>query len=116
MFSILAVISLLAWVGVIWFKGFTLYSFALILPTILFLVRKFGYFVKLKNILICEGMFLFLSITWTFIFGEMYAKTYLITILFRILFILVVLYDDKVYVYVTEERKKKISYAREEKR
>lgn len=107
MFSILAVLSIISWIGVIWFKGFTLYSFALLLPTILFLVRKFGYFVKLKNILICEGMFLFLSITWTFIFGTMSVKTYLITIVFRIMFILVVLYDDKAYVYVTEERKRK---------
>lgn len=106
MFSILAAISILSWVGAVYIKGFGLYTFSLLLPTILFLVRKFGYFISFKNIVISEGMFLFLSLTWNFIFATVSIKSYLLLVIVRAVFLLTVLYDDKVYVYVTEERKK----------
>ena len=87
-------------------NGFTLYSVLLIIPTMMFAVRKVGIHLKFSNIIATEILFLFFSIMWRLIFGKFAIVQLLLSILVRIVFFIIVIYDDTVYVYVSEERKK----------
>lgn len=87
-------------------KGFCLYSVMLLVPTTMFAVRKVGIHVKASKIAVFEGLFLFFSITWTALFSQVNILRLILTILCRLVFLIVCFYEDTVYVYIQEERKK----------
>ena len=87
-------------------NGFTLYNVVLIVPTIMFSVRKIGIHVKFGNIMVVEIMFLFFSFMWRCLFHKFHIIKFLLSILVRAVFIIICIYDDTVFVYVNEERKK----------
>lgn len=98
--------SVLCFVAGFFINGFCLYSVALIIPTIMFSVRKFGIHMKLGNIVACEVLFIFFSVVWRLMFHKLSLLRLLLCILVRIVFICICVYDDTVFVYVSEERKK----------
>lgn len=83
-----------------------MYTFILIIPTAMFALRKVGIHIKFGNIMACEILFLFFSLVWRLMFHKFVLIKFLLSILVRIVFIGIVIYDDTVYVYVSEERKK----------
>lgn len=100
------IVAAICWLLGFFVNGFCVYNIALIIPTIMFAVRKIGIHIKFSNICTCEGLFLFASIVFRCIFGSFRWIPLLLGILLRVIFLGVVLYDDTVYVYVSEERKK----------
>lgn len=106
MLSTLIIISGITWILGFFVNGFTLYQIMTVIPVIMFCVRKFGIHAKQSNIIACEVGFMFASIVWRLIFSKFVLWKFLLTLLLRIIFIGVVIYDDTVYVYKQEERKK----------
>ena len=106
MLSTLIIIAVLTWIGGFFLNGFTLYNIMVIVPIIMFSVRKFGIHMKMSSIVASEVGFLFASTVWRLLFGKFILWKFLVTILIRAIFIIVVVYDDTVYIYKQEERKK----------
>lgn len=102
----LIIVSVICFLVGFFINGFTLYNVALLIPTIMFSVRKVGIHCKLGNILACEILFLFFSIVWRLMFHKFSLLKFILSILVRAVFILVVVYDDTAYVYVSEEKKR----------
>ena len=94
------------WIGGFFVNGLTLYNCMLLIPVIMFSIRKFGIHVKLGTICLVEILLLFFSTTWRLLFTDVVAWRYWVGLALRVLSILVAVYDDTVYVYVTEERKR----------
>lgn len=106
MLNVLIAIAVACWIAGFFVNGFCFYNVVLLVPTVLFAARKFGIHVKLSNIITCEALFLFFSITFRLLFHHFSWVPFLLSILIRAIFIIVCVYDDTVYVYVNEERKK----------
>lgn len=106
MLTTLIIVSVVCWILGFFVNGFTLYNFLIAIPTIMFSVRKVGIHVKMSNIVAVECVMLFFSIVFMLIFKNFVWWKFLIGILLRIIFLCIVIYDDSVYVYVSEERKK----------
>ena len=105
MLTVFIIASFVCWVAGFFINGFTLYNVLLIIPTVMFALRKFDIHVKLANIVTCEIMFLFFSIAWRLLFHKMVILRLILTLLVRAIFILIVVYDNTAYVYVNEEKK-----------
>lgn len=106
MLSVLMAIAVVFWILTFFIKGVTLYTILLIIPTLLFCARKIGYHSKMSHIITAEVLFLFFSFAWQLLFGTLSMGKMILCILCRLVFLCVVLYDDKVYVYVNEEIEK----------
>lgn len=106
MLTTLIIVSFVCWILGFVVNGFTLYNFMVVIPTIMFSVRKVGFHVKMGNIIATECLILFFSIVFMLIFKSFIWWKFLLGILFRVIFLCIVAYDDTVYVYVNEERKK----------
>ena len=107
MLNTLIVIAFIMWIAGFFVNGFNLYNCLLLIPTIMFMLRKFGLHIKMTNMLACEILFLFFSIAWKLIFHKFVLSKVIIGVILRVIFILIIVYDDTAYVYVQEERKKK---------
>lgn len=95
---------------IIWFiglfvKGVSLYQIFLIIPVLLFSFRKFGVKIGCGTIITMEILFLFFSTVFTILFSEIQTVKYIISLVLRVISCLIVVLDDVLYVYVTEERK-----------
>lgn len=107
MLTALIIVSFVCWILGFFINGFTLYSFITIIPTIMFAIKKLGIFPKLGNIIACEVIFLFFSISWRLLFHKFSLLKLILTLILRIIFIGIAYYDSVAYVYTTEERKKR---------
>lgn len=96
---------------VLWLAGFfirgklTLYQMLLIIPVVMFALRKVGIKISAVNIIITEILFLFFSTVFTILFSSIDKTPYIICIIVRIISLIIPVIDDWLYVYVTEERK-----------
>ena len=106
MLTTLIAVSFITWIIGFIVNGFTLHNVLLIIPTIMFSIRKFGIHIKQSNIITVEVLFLIFSILWRLLFNKFELIRFIITIVVRLIFLGVVIYDDSVYVYVNEEIKK----------
>lgn len=106
MLTTFIIVSFICWIIGFFINGFTLYNIVLLIPTIMFSVRKIGIHLKFGNIVTCEGLFLFFSIMWRLLFNSFHIIPLLLSILVRLVFMIIVYYDDTTFVYVQEERKK----------
>lgn len=88
-------------------KGFSLYQLLLFIPVLLFSFRKFGVKIGCGTIITMEILFLFFSTVFTILFSEINVVKYVLSLILRVISVLVVILDDVLYVYVTEERKVK---------
>ena len=102
----LIITSFILWIVGFFVNGFTIYNVYLIAPTIMFALRKFGIHIKMGNIVATEIIGLIFSVLWRLLFKKFHLIRFLIGLLLRIIFICIIVYDDSVYVYVTEERKR----------
>ena len=101
------IFQFIIWIAGFFVKGFTLYQCVLIIPVVLFAVRKFGLRVSSVHIVVIEVIFLFFSTIFTILFGHIDKIPYIVSILLRILSCTIAIIDDTLYIYVTEERKVK---------
>lgn len=85
-----------------------LFTWVSIISTSTFLLRRVGVRVKHTKIIGAEFLLLFLCINVSLLFKTFSIVTYLLMILVRCIFYLVVWYDDTQYVYITEEIEKEI--------
>lgn len=102
----LIITSLICWIIGFFINGFSLYNVLIIIPTLMFSVRKVGIHVKYGHIIAVECLLLFFSIAYRLMFHKFHIIRCLLGILVRIIFIIICIYDDIVYVYVSEERKR----------
>lgn len=102
---VMIILQLIIWIAGFFVKGFTLYQCLLIIPVVMFAVRKFGLKVSSVHIVVVEVIFLFFSTIFTVLFGHFDKVPYVISILLRILSCTIAIIDDTLYIYVTEERK-----------
>lgn len=102
----LIIISAFCWIAGFFVNKITLYQILVIVPTIMFCVRKVGIHLKMSNIVTAEVMFIIFSSIWKLLFHKFVIWKFFVSLLLRIIFICVVIYDDTVYVYKQEERKK----------
>ena len=106
MLSVLIVIAFLCWIAGFVVNGITLYAFMLIVPTIMFSIRKVGVHMSMGSIVGIEVFFIIVSTIMKVLFNNFSLIELVLTIIIRAVFLIVVLYDDTVYVYVNEERKR----------
>lgn len=96
---------------VLWLAGFfirgklTLYQVLLIIPVVMFAIRKVGIKISAANIAITEILFLFFSTVFTILFSHIDKGPYFTCMIVRIISVAIAIIDDVFYVYVTEERK-----------
>lgn len=95
---------------VIWFiqwfiNGTSLYHGLLLIPIFMFYVRKFGVKVGCGSVITTEILLIFFSTVFTILFSQIDTVKYIITIILRVISCLIIVLDDVLYVYVTEERK-----------
>ena len=106
MLSTLIIISVITWIAGFLVNGICLYNIAVIIPVIMFGVRKVGIHVSQSNIITAEVILIVFSLIWRLIFHKFIIWKFIVTILIRLVFIGVLIYDETMYVYVSEERKK----------
>jgi hypothetical protein len=106
MLTAFIIVSFICWILGFFINGFTLYSVSLIIPTLMFSARKTGIHVKFGNIVATEILLLFFSLVWRCIFGKFNLIRLLLSIVVRAVFLIICIYDDTVFVYVNEERKR----------
>lgn len=102
----LIITACILWVLGFFVKGFCLYQILVLVPTVMFAVRKFGIHLSMGAIIGTECLFLFFSTSYCLLFGKFAFVKFLLTILLRLIFVGIVAYDDTMYVYVSEERKR----------
>lgn len=106
MLNIMIIIQVLLWLAGFFIRGkLTLYQLLLIVPVIMFALRKVGIKISAVNIIITEILFLFFSTIFTILFSSIDKVPYFICIGVRVVSIIIPIIDDTLYVYVTEERK-----------
>jgi hypothetical protein len=98
--------AFVCWIVGFFINGFSLYNVLLIVPTLMFSARKIGIHVKFGNIVATEVLMLFFSLVWRCLFHKVHIIKLLLSILVRAVFLIICIYDDTVFVYVNEERKK----------
>lgn len=106
MLTTFIIVAFVCWILGFVINGFTLYSVSLIIPTLMFSARKVGIHIKYGNIIAAEMLLLFFSLVWKLLFHKFYVVKFLLSILVRAVFLIICIYDDTVFVYVNEERKK----------
>lgn len=106
MLNAFIIVAIVCWIVEFFIHGFSLYALGLIIPTLMFSVRKVGIHIKFGNIVAADILLLFFSVVFKLIFHKFSFVKFLLGILVRAVFLIVCIYDDTVYVYVNEERKK----------
>ena len=102
---LLIIIQFILWILGFFVRGISLYQVLLIIPVIMFAVRKFGTKIGCQHIIVVEALFLFFSTVMTLLFGHIVMIRYILSLLLRVVSCLIAVVDDTAYIYVTEERK-----------
>lgn len=102
---LLIIIQFILWIAGFFVRGVSLYQVLLIIPVLMFAVRKFGTKIGCQHIIAVEVLFLFFSTVMTLLFSQIIVTRYVISLLIRVVSCLIAVIDDTAYIYVTEERK-----------
>lgn len=103
----LIVISFILYVLTIIVRGIGIYAIFPLIATIMFSMRKVGVFISFNNIMLVEIIPLVLSTVFKLLFKQFSWLELILTLVLRAIFIGIVVYDSKAYVYHTEEREVK---------
>ncbi len=101
----LVVIPLCLWLATWLVRGFSVYILCVLVSTLMFASRRIGIQVQFNTILTCEILPFGITTILNLLFKTFTWKVFLLTLLLRVIFIGVVVYDSKAFVYFTEERK-----------
>lgn len=106
MLNVMIVIEFVLWLIGFFIRGkLTLYQVLLIVPVVMFALRKVGIKISAVTIVVTEILFLFFSTVFTILFSSIDKGPYIACIVVRVISIIIPIIDDTLYVYVTEERK-----------
>lgn len=105
--GVMIIVQVILWFIGFFIKGISLYQIMCLVPVICFSFRKFGVKISCGAIITMEILFLFFSTVFTLLFSQIQVAKYILSLILRIISILIVVLDDTMYVYVTEERKVK---------
>ena len=107
MLTVLIITQFVLWIIGFFIRGFTLYQLCLVTVPICFSLRKFGIKVSYGSLIAIEILLLFFSTIFTLMFSEIDVTRYILSLIVRIISIIIAIVDDTMYIYVTEERKKR---------
>lgn len=85
--------------------GFCSVTITACIAWLLFSARKIGYFCKLGKLLMVEGLGLFLLVLFQLMMKKVNIRLWLILLAVRGVSVLLMRYDIRNFVYVTEERR-----------
>lgn len=105
MLTTFIIVSFITWIVGFFINGFTLYNVLIIVPTVMFSLRKVGIHCSMGSIIGAELLMLFFSIMWRLIFHKFELLRFILALIVRIIFICIVVYDETMFVYVSEEKK-----------
>ncbi len=88
-----------------WIAGFSSIAIAATVTWILFAMRAFGYFCKLGNVLVIEGLAMFFLVTYQLMLKRADVQEWLWLAVIRIAALLIMRHDMRNYVYITEEQR-----------
>ena len=103
MFKRLVIIEFACWIAGFFVSGFNLYNILLIIPVIMFCVRKDGIHVNIATICGTEFLLLFFTVVFKLIFRHFDTIRFILTLVVRAISIIIVIYDDTHYIYVNKE-------------
>jgi hypothetical protein len=103
---ILIILSIISLILTLYCNPTNIVSWVSIITTFTFILRPIGVHVKVNKIIPIELLITFLAFNGSLMLKTFSLKTYIFMMLCRGLFYLIVLYDDKSYIYIqeTEER------------
>jgi len=104
--NVLIILAALDMLAVWYVLGFGTCAIAATITFFLFAGRKIGYFCKVANVLMIEGLGFFVLVTLQLITKNVVVTDWLWAILLRGIFLLIVNYDTKSFVYVVEEQRR----------
>ena len=90
-----------------WFiQGFNLWTITAIISTAMFSGKAVGFKCRLKHIITVEALGAFLTVIMQLLFDRFAIGRLLLLLLIRGIFIGVAVYDEKCFIYITEEHRK----------
>lgn len=105
---LLIILSILDVIAMFVVNPCNVFTWFCVFTTASFILRPFGVHIKLKKIIPLEVIILFLVFNGSLILKTFSIPLYLGMIVLRLLFYLIVWYDDKHYVYLQEEEEKEV--------
>lgn len=102
--TVLLIASLALMVLTFFVAAMKIHALLLVIPIVMFCIRRYGILVKMNNILTAEGVIDFIFIVLSAILSKIVIVKLLLFILVRAIFIGIVIYDSKVYTYIEEEK------------
>lgn len=87
-------------------QGFNLWTVLSIISTAMFCAKVVGYRCRLTHLFVCEGMGAFLMVMLQLLFNTFVLKETILVALTRLVFLGIATYDDKCFLYITEEHRK----------
>lgn len=104
--KLLIAASIGLWCCMLYINPFHASTWLALGTTMTFVLRPIGVYYRVGRIIPIEVIMMFIGFNFSLVFRTFSGKTYLLMILCRLLFYLIVWYDDTQYVYVTEEEEK----------
>lgn len=105
---LLIVLSVLDVVAMFFVNHVNIITWVSILTTGSFVLRPFGIHIKVQKIIPVEVLIAFLAFNGSMMLKTLSISNYLLMILIRCVFYLIVWYDDTQYVYIQKEEVKEI--------
>lgn len=99
---ICSILLLATWI----IQRFNLWTVGATIATLLFMGRKIGYFCKFKHLVALECITMIVTVGFQAVLNRFYLQRFLIILGLRVCFLLVALYDIKLFVYYTEKRRR----------
>ena len=87
-------------------QGFNLWSIAATITTFMFMGRKIGYFCKYKHLVVTEAIAMVVTVGFQIVLSRFHWQKFLFILGIRGVFLLLALYDIKMFVYYTEKRRR----------
>ena len=105
--DIFIILQYVLWIIGMIFTGITLYSILLLVPIVMFTLRKFAVKVSLGYMVTFEFLFLFFRVVFQLLRHGFDSRIFIVTLILRIISVLLVVIDNTHFIYVTEERKRR---------
>lgn len=104
MLTVLIAIVYGAWILGFVIDGLTIWNVLLFITTTMFAVRRFGIHVGMSHIVTLEVVFIIFTFLWRLLFNSLSIGWFLLLVFIRVIFIMIVFWDETQYVYIKEEK------------
>lgn len=104
----LIILSIIDYVAMLFFGGLSLWSIVAFFTTGTFVLRKIGIHVKADKLMQIEFLVFFVQCSISLVFKSFNILTVILLVVTRVIFYLIVKYDDTVFIYDVEEEEREI--------